>query len=300
MTMVAPVTTDEAFTYCERLVREHYENFPVASLFLPRGRRRYVAAIYAFARTADDLADEGSLPAEERLAKLKEWEDHLDAAYAGRATHPVFIAMAETAARTGIPRDLPAGLLTAFRMDVTHHRYRTYGEVLEYCRFSANPVGRIVLHLFGAASDETVGPSDAICTALQLTNFLQDLARDSEHGRLYLPLEDCERFGYTEEDLKRRTVDGRFRALMQNQIDRIRDLFRKGLPLLPLVKNPLRLELDLTIRGGNEILSKIEKSGYDVLTRRPVLTAADNIRLITRTLFHRNHDLDGQRHNPRE
>jgi squalene synthase HpnC len=282
------------------LARDHYENFPVASLILPRGRRRYVAAIYAFARTADDFADEGALPPEERLAKLKDWEDRLDAAYAGRASHPVFIAMAETAARTGIPRELPAALLTAFRMDVTHHRYRTFGELLEYCRFSANPVGRIVLHLFSALSEATVGPSDAICTGLQLTNFLQDLARDSEKGRLYLPLEDCERFGYTEEDLKRRTVDDRFRNLMKFQVDRTRDLFRSGISILPQVKNPLRIELDLTVRGGNEILSKIEGAGYDVLNRRPSLTTADKIRIIIMTLLHRDHDLDGERHHAGE
>jgi squalene synthase HpnC len=294
------VTIDQAFKHCERLAREHYENFPVASLLLPRGRRRYVAAIYAFARIADDFADEGSLPPEERLAKLKDWEDFLDEAYAGEATHPVFIAMAETAARTGIPRELPAALLTAFRMDVTHHRYQTFEELLEYCKFSANPVGRIVLHLFNAVSEATVGPSDAICTALQLTNFLQDLARDCDNGRIYLPLEDCERFGYTEEDLKRRTVDGRFRDLMMFQVERTRALLRKGLSILPLVKNPLRLELDLTLRGGNEILSKIERAGYDVLTRRPVLTTADKIRLISETVLRRDHDLDGERHNTGE
>jgi squalene synthase HpnC len=290
------VTITDAFTYCERIAREHYENFPVASVILPHDKRRYVASIYAFARTADDFADEGSLPAAERLAQLQAWEEQLDAAYAGNATHPIFIALAETAARTGIPRELPAALLIAFRMDVTRHRYQTYQDLLGYCENSANPVGRMVLHLFNAADPRTMPLSDHVCTALQLTNFWQDLAGDYARGRIYLPLEDCERFGYTEIDLERRIHDDRFRGLMQLQVERTRGLFRAGAGLLPMTTNPLRFELALTLRGGSEILSKIERLGYDVLHRRPTLSTGDKIRILTSTLARGYYDLNGDSH----
>jgi squalene synthase HpnC len=278
------LTTDDAFKYCERVARQHYENFPVASLLLPRRTRRYVAAVYAFARTADDFADEGSLPPEDRLARLDAWEEQLHACYAGKADHPIFIALGETVARTGIPPALPAALLKAFRMDVTRHRYRRYQDLLGYCENSANPVGRLVLHLFDAADETTLSLSDRICTALQLTNFWQDAALDLARGRIYVPLEDFERFGYTEDDLGRRIVDNRFRALMKFQVERTRRLFREGDPLLAEVRQPLRFEVALTLGGGRAVLSKIEMQGYDVLSHRPALSIGDKMSIFVTTL----------------
>jgi squalene synthase HpnC len=280
----ARLTADDAFKYCERVARRHYENFPVASLLLPRRQRRYVAAVYAFARTADDFADEGLLSPEDRLAKLDAWEEQLYACYAGKADHPIFIAMAETVARTGIPPALPAALLRAFRMDVTRHRYRSFQDLLGYCENSANPVGRLILLLFDAADETTLSLSDRICTALQLTNFWQDVALDHARSRIYIPLEDFERFGYTEDDLERRIVDNRFRALMEFQVERTRRLFREGAPLLAEVGQPLRFEIALTLSGGSAVLSKIETQGYDVLNQRPALSVGDKLSIFATTI----------------
>ena len=188
MTASVPSPARDAFAYCERLARTHYENFPVASLALPARIRPYVAAVYAFARTADDYADEGERPREERLALLDEWESQLHRAYEGEATHPVFIAVMATAEETGIPKQLLLDLLHAFRMDVTVRTYQSFTDVLDYCRYSANPVGRLVLHLFGQSRAETTAPSDAVCTGLQLANFYQDYAVDRLKGRCYVPL----------------------------------------------------------------------------------------------------------------
>jgi phytoene synthase len=280
------MTIGEAFAHCERVAREHYENFPVASLMLPRGKRRYVASLYAFARAADDFADEGTLPDDERLRLLDDWERKLDACYGGRPEGPVFIALAETVRTFDIPREVPGALLTAFRMDVTRHRYRDFDGLLEYCRNSANPVGRLVLALFGVAHPSAYPPSDAICTGLQLANFWQDLSVDLRKGRVYLPLEDCGRFGYTEGDLMRGVTDHRFRALMQYQVDRTRAFFEAGLPLLDLVGPRLRMELAATIGGGRAILDMIERSGFDVLNRRPALRLTDRVLVLGRAFRH--------------
>jgi squalene synthase HpnC len=274
------MTSSEAFAYCERMARQHYENFPVASLLLPRALRKHVASIYAFARTADDFADEEDRSPDERLRLLQEWEGKLDACYAGKPDGPVFVALAETVRAFAIPRDLPAALLAAFRMDVTKHRYRDLAELLAYCRNSANPVGRLVLALFRVTDPRAAAASDAVCTGLQMANFWQDLAVDLRKDRIYLPLEDCARFGYTEEDLRCGTLDDRFRALMRYQVDRTRAFLRNGLPLLDLVGGGLRLELAATIGGGNAILDKIEQSGFDVLHRRPVLGLTDKLLLL--------------------
>ena len=261
-----------AFAHCEELARRHYENFPVASRFLPRAKRPLVAAVYAFARVADDFADEGDRPPAERLASLDDWLHKLDDCYAGRADHPVFIALAETAARAEIPRQLFADLLTAFRLDVTKSRFRASAELLEYCSFSANPVGRIVLHIFDNATPRTFLLSDQICTGLQLANFCQDVSVDWRKGHLYIPLEDLDRFGYTEEALGQGIVDGRFTALMQMQVNRARNHLLEGRPLVHEAVPSLRFELALTVRGGLAILGAVEKKGWDVLHHRPALS----------------------------
>jgi squalene synthase HpnC len=282
------VSTREAFAFCERLARSHYENFPVASLLIPRSLRKHVAAIYAFARIADDFADEESWKPEERLQKLYEWEEKLDACYAGRADHPVFVALQETVTHYQIPQALLADLLKAFRMDVTITRHAAFADLLYYCRHSANSVGRLVLHLFGAASGKAAEYSDKICTALQLANFWQDLSLDWQKGRLYIPLEDLERFGYSEEDLMRKHLNDRFRALMRHEVDRTREMFGEGIPLIALVPRELRTELRLTWLAGQRILQKIEETGYDVLNRRPTISAADKIQLVATALLRRN------------
>jgi phytoene synthase len=270
---------------CERITRDHYENFPVASLFVPRGRRAFLTALYAFARGADDIADEGSLSPAERLRQLDIWETLLDACIAGKADHPVFVALGDTVARTGIPRKLLADLLTAFRMDVTVSSYRTFEDLRWYCRHSANPVGRLVLTVFGQATERTMDLSDHVCTALQLTNFWQDLSVDIARGRKYLPLDDCDRFGYTDRDFETRRTGEAFGALMAFQIRRTRDLFAQGRPLLQEVGGGLRFELELTWRGGNRVLDTIEAHGYDVLFTRRTLSLADKLKVLSGAAF---------------
>jgi squalene synthase HpnC len=271
---------DDAFTYCARVAREHYENFPVASRFLPRESRPYIAAIYAFARLADDMADEGSRSPEERVGELDAWEEKLKKSYMGAADHPVFIALAETASVKRIPQQLFTDLLAAFRMDVTRSRYQTFNDVLGYCSLSANPVGRLVLHVFDDAEESKMALSDHICTALQLANFWQDISLDKKKGRIYVPLEDLEAFRYTEDEFCRGVEDGRFRDLMQFQVERTRNLFQEGKPLIPKVTPHLQFELRLTWNGGMAILKKIEQIRYALFTRRPHLTLADKISIL--------------------
>jgi squalene synthase HpnC len=280
-------TVRAAFAYCEQVARTHYENFPVASLLLPKQQRPYVAAIYAFARTADDFADEGTVSAEERLARLDDWERRLEASYRGDADDPVFIALAETIARTGIPKPPLSALLNAFRMDVTTKRFATFQELLYYCQYSANPVGQLVLHLFNQARPEAVALSDSICTGLQLANFWQDVGVDWEKGRLYLPLEDLRHFGYTEGQIAEGFLDDRFRALMKFQVERARNYLLAGASLPGMVGLRLRCELALTLRGGLGILRRIEAAGYDVLHQRPALLTADKARIVLDAIFGR-------------
>ena len=278
----------DAFAYCERMAMRHYENFPVASIFLPRSLRPSVCAIYAFARTADDYADEGSSPPEVRLEKLSEWGRMLDDSYRGRADHPVFIALAETAAKTGIPKQLLADLLTAFRMDVTKTRFQDFVDLEAYCRFSANPVGRLVLHLFQDIAEENLLLSDKICTGLQLANFWQDFSEDRRKGRLYVPLEDMRAFGYTERDVEKGVVDERFVSLMKFQVDRARRLLAEGAPLVWKAVKPLRFELRLTVGGGMAILNAVAGAGYEVFDRRPALSVWSKVVILTSALVERN------------
>jgi squalene synthase HpnC len=262
----------KAFEHCMAAVRGHYENFPVASWLLPPERRPYVAALYAFARAADDMADEGSLPPEQRLRRLDAWERNLEEAYAGRASHPVFVALAATASRFAIPRQLFVDLLTAFRSDIAQRRYRSFEDLLGYCRHSANPVGRLVLLVFEDARERTNTLSDNICTALQLANFWQDLSVDLARDRLYLPLDDLDRFGYTEADFRAGRADEHFVPLLQAQVQRTRALFHAGTPLIDEVTRALRMEVVLTWRGGMAILDQVERKGAGVLHHRPALS----------------------------
>lgn len=280
--------TASAYRHCLRQARSHYENFPVASWLLPAPLRPPVAVIYAFARTADDLADEGDLDPAERLAALDDYGARLDQAAAGHPDDdPVFIALADVLARYRLPVYLFHDLLTAFRWDVDKKRYRSFPELLEYCRHSANPVGRLLLHLWGQAEPLNLAQSDAICTALQLINFYQDLEQDyHELGRIYLPQEDMARHGVTEAHLRERIADDALRALLREQRERARELLRQGAPLPRRLPGRLGLELAFIIAGGLRVLDRLDQSEHDPFAR-PRLGPTDWLRASTRALLGR-------------
>jgi squalene synthase HpnC len=278
-----PLAVDEAFAHCERIAREHYENFTLGSRLLPRPVRRHVAAIYAYARTADDFADEEPDP-ERALAALDAWERELEACFAGAPRHPVFVALAETVRAFRIPIDPFRHLLTAFRMDVRFRGFETYDELQHYCAHSANPVGHLVLYLFGHRDAERQARADDICTALQLTNFWQDLAVDHAKGRVYLPRADMARFGYGADDLRRGAVTPTFRELMAFECARTRALFERGLALAAMLERGPGREVRLFAAGGMAILDRLEAVGYDAFTARPTLSRWAKIGLVARAL----------------
>jgi squalene synthase HpnC len=279
---VAP-TLDEARAYCKRLAESHYENFHVATWFLPRALRPHFHAIYAYCRISDDLGDEVGSTAQ-ALALLELWGRELDACYEGRARHPVFVALAETIRACSIPREPFADLLTAFRQDQTVTRYGTMLDLLGYCRYSANPVGRLVLYACGEANEEHFRLSDATCSALQLANFWQDVREDYARGRVYLPQQDMEFFGVSDETIARGIATPEFRALMRLEVDFARGHFEEGLPLIGMVNRDLALDLDLFSRGGLEILRAIEKRDYDVLSARPAISKSTKAGLALRAV----------------
>jgi squalene synthase HpnC len=270
----------------------HYENFPVASLLLPASLREPVAAIYAFARTADDFADEGDLTAAERLNLLRSYQHELDAIAENRPTnHPVFLRLRPVIARYQLPLTLFHDLLDAFMQDVTCNRYANYAALIDYCRRSANPVGRLLLHLFDAATADHLACSDAICTALQLINHWQDVGIDSRkgpQGRIYLPLDEMTRFNVGENDILRRIASADFSSLMRFQVDRARALMRQGAPLGDALPGRIGLEIRTIIAGGLRILEKIEAVNYDVFNHRPQLQALDWPLVGWRALCHRH------------
>lgn len=275
---------ESSFDYCTRLATEHYENFPVGSWMIPRNKRKYVHAIYAFARTADDFADEKGYEEDDRLRLLEDWQNQLEHCVDGSPDHPVFVAVRETIRRFEIPVTLLTDLITAFKMDTVNNRYRKMEDVLTYCRYSANPVGRIVLYLFGYKDPELHRLSDFICTALQLTNFWQDIAIDLEKDRIYLPLEDMEKFGYTDHELLAHSLNDSFKDLMTYETDYTKGLFMQGQPLCSKVEGGLSLELKAVWSGGMKILEKLRANEYDVFNRRPVITTLDKVKIVSRAL----------------
>jgi squalene synthase HpnC len=248
----------------------HYENFPVASLLLPAQLRAPVETIYRFARSADDIADEGDDPADVRLRRLSVYRAQLAA-----PVDPLFHAVAKLIAEQGLPRQLFADLLDAFSQDVTKQRYENYAVLLDYCRRSANPVGRLLLHLFKRTTERDLRRSDAICTALQLINFWQDIDIDYAKGRIYLPQDEMARFGVGERHLQEKLCDPAWQELMRFQVERTRALMLTGSALGKTLQGRIGLEIRATVHGGLRILEKIEKAGYDVFRRRPVLKAFD-------------------------
>jgi squalene synthase HpnC len=279
---VAP-TLAEAQAWCKHLAETHYENFHVASWFLPRKFRPHFHAIYAYCRVSDDLGDETG-DRDQALALLELWNEELDACYAGQARHPVFVALAETIRTCQIPKEPFADLLIAFKQDQVVTRFRTMHEVLGYCRYSANPVGRLVLYACGYSDAERFRLSDLTCSALQLANFWQDVAEDYQRGRIYLPQDAMERFKVTEFMIAEGKATTEFKALLSDQVAYARSLFEAGLPLLGMVDNELALDLDLFSRGGLEILRSIEQRDFDVLSARPAISKSRKIALVLRAL----------------
>jgi squalene synthase HpnC len=279
---VAP-TLAEAHAWCKRLAESHYENFHVASWFLPKRLRPHFHSIYAYCRVSDDLGDEVGSPAQ-ALALLNFWGRELDACYEGRARHPVFVALAETIRVCAIPKQPFADLLAAFRQDQTVTRYETMDDVLAYCRYSANPVGRLVLYACGEQSEERFHLSDATCTALQLANFWQDVRVDYAKGRIYIPQEEMRRFKVAEETIAGSVATPEFRALLRHEVEYARSLFEQGLPLIGRVNRDLALDLDLFSRGGLEILRAIEGRDYDVLSARPAISKSTKLALLLRAV----------------
>lgn len=298
---VAP-SLEEALAYCRRLAESHYENFSVATWFLPERVRPHFYSIYAYCRISDDLGDEVGDPGES-LRLLDEWEGQLDATYeslSGDPTlpkpvgvgqpdevsvgprHPVFIALRETIRACEIPKQPFADLLKAFRQDQTVGRYPTFQDVLNYCRYSANPVGRLVLYACGYRDEQRQTLSDCTCTALQLANFWQDLWPDYGKNRIYIPLEDMKKFAVSEEDIAQRRATPAFLELMKFEVQRAREWFSRGLPLASKVDRELAIDIELFTRGGQEILNAIERQGYDVLRQRPSISKTRKLLLVAR------------------
>ena len=268
---------------------DHYENFPVASILLPAPLREPVAAIYVFARSADDFADEGDLSTEQRLALLSSFMDELDLIEHGSPTrHPVFQRLRPVIARFGLPLQLFRDLLDAFVQDVGKDRYADFSELMNYCRRSADPVGRLMLHLFGQATAANLARSDAICSALQLINHWQDVGIDAtkgSRGRIYLPQDDMARFGVSDSDIVRRVASAEFQALLRFQVARARSLMLSGAPLGWDLPGRTGLEIRAIVAGGLRILDKIEAIDFDVFNRRPVLRPLDWPFILWRSLI---------------
>jgi squalene synthase HpnC len=277
----AAPTLAEAREYCQRLARSHYENFSVASWFLPERLRQHFFNVYAYCRISDDLGDEVG-DAAASLQLLDQWETELNACYDGRPRHPVLVALVETVRQFEIPKREFADLLTAFRQDQRIGRYDTFNDLLGYCHYSANPVGHLVLYLCGHRDPERQALSDYTCTALQLANFWQDVSADFQKGRIYIPLEDLGRFGVGEEAIRNRENSPAFCEMMRFEVERVRQWFAQGLPLVAKVDRKLATDIELFSRGGQEILNAIERQGYAVLGRRPAISKTRKLALVAR------------------
>lgn len=276
------VSVEEGYSQCAELARTHYENFSVGSWLLPGDKRKHIYAVYAFCRFVDDLGDEYE---GDRLMALDTWERELTMCYEGTPGHPYMVALQETIRTFDIPRMPFLKLIEANRMDQVNTRYATYEDLEHYCRHSANPVGQMVLYVFGYRDEARHRLSDYTCTALQLTNFWQDVARDYEMGRIYIPQEDMDRFGYTEAQLADGAFTPQFHDLMEFEVERARGLFREGLELVYTLAGRFKLDVALFSLGGMKVLDAIEGQGYDVLNRRPELSKGAKLRLMLGTML---------------
>jgi squalene synthase HpnC len=279
-----PEDVEAAYRFCLALAARHYENFPVASRLMPKRLRRHVAALYAFARIADDFADEPEYEGVRR-ERLLDWRRQLADIGSKPASHPVFLALGASIEELELPQQPFDDLLSAFLQDVEKRRYAAYSEVLDYCRRSANPVGRILLMIHGYRDEELLRRSDAICTALQLANFWQDVSVDLKKDRIYIPEEDFAAHGYSEADLRMGVYNERFKSLMKFQVARTRALFEQGRPLMAHLRWPLSLEIRLTWLGGMHILKMIQRLDFDTIRTRPALRKRDWLPLVARALI---------------
>ncbi|HEY1758458.1 MAG TPA: squalene synthase HpnC [Bryobacteraceae bacterium] len=285
--MERPWTLPESLDYTRWLATHHYENFHVVSFLLPKRLHQDFYNVYCFCRWADDLGDEIGDP-QESLRLLKWWRGELQAMYAGtQVSHPVFVALQGTAARFHLPQMLFDDLIKAFEQDQTVTRYRNFEELFEYCRYSANPVGRLVLALCGYQDADRQALSDATCTALQLANHWQDVTVDLLKDRVYLPLDVMERHGYPLEALLARRFDDRFKAAMRDAVEVARELFLQGLPLAGMVDRRLAIDLELFSRGGLKVLEKIQRQDYNVLSARPAVSKIERVGLLLGALTRR-------------
>src|SRR5271165_5925872 len=265
--------------YTRWLATHHYENFNVASWLLPKHLHQHFYNLYAYCRWADDLGDE--IPERERAVQLLDWwERELDACYEGKPSHPVFVALRDTIVAKAVPKQPFADLLKAFRQDQVVKRYPTWDSLIDYCVYSANPVGRLVLYLCGYRDETRHELSDATCTALQLANFWQDVSRDLEKGRIYIPLDRAAAYGLSEREIVEKKFDRRYVALMKELIEYTRELFQKGLPRLKMVDGKLSVDLAMFSRGGLAVLDAIEETCYDTLHRRPAVSKAKQVSLL--------------------
>jgi squalene synthase HpnC len=276
------MSVEDAFAYCRRIATGHEENFSVVSWLLPKDLRPHMYAVYAYCRGVDDLGDEAE---GDRVALLDEWEAELRRCFEGEPSDPRFVALAETVREYGLSMEPFERLVEANRRDQGSVRYENFDLLLDYCTYSANPVGRIVLKMFGYDDDERLALSDETCTALQLANFWQDVAVDAKQGRIYIPHEDMTHYGVSEADVERSHVTEGFRELLRFQVARTRMHFRNGLPLINKVRGRLRLDLKLFSLGGLAVLEAIEDAGYDVLTSRPRIPRPKRAWLALRGLF---------------
>ncbi|MBP3955718.1 squalene synthase HpnC [Gemmata sp. G18] len=281
-----PVSLSDARAYCARVAKSHYENFTVVSLLLPRRLIRHFHAVYAYCRWSDDLADETG-GGQRALDLIGWWREQLRECYSSVSRagafvprHPVMVALRETIRRFNIPPEPFLDLLVAFEQDQRVKRYDTFDQLLGYCRNSANPVGRLVLYLFECFDEERAGLSDEVCIGLQIANFWQDVSRDLDIGRVYLPAEDRQKYGCTDDDLDARRCTPAFRSLMRFEVQRAREYFARGAALLPLLPREARVDVELFIRGGEAILSAIERRDYDVWTQRPEVTKLAKVKLL--------------------
>jgi len=279
-----PLDRRSAEAYCRRLATSHYENFPIVSWLLPKNLHQHFYNVYAYCRWADDLGDETG-DKSKSLELLNWWRHELDECYAGRVTHPVFIALEPTIAEFSIPREPFVDLISAFEQDQTVCEYETFEQLRDYCRRSADPVGRLVLHLCREHTEQNVAWSDSICTGLQFANFWQDVARDFKIGRIYLPRSDYERFGYRRVDFDVQRINSEFLELMKFEVDRAREFLKAGLPLIEQLPGRLQIDIDLFAHGGLRILERIESIGYRVWETRPKVTKIDAVGLVASAIW---------------
>lgn len=280
----SPVSLSDAESYCTKLATTHYENFPLVSWLLPKDLHQHFYNVYAYCRWSDDLGDEVG-DRKRSLELLGWWRTELTACFAGECRHPVFVALSRTIEEFAIPAEPFEDLLSAFEQDQVVTEYETFAQLRDYCRRSADPVGRLVLYLCRQYETENVAWSDSICTGLQLANFWQDVNRDWDMGRIYLPNEDRERFGYSREDFEARRTTEAFPNLMRFEVDRAREFLEAGLPLIPRLPGRLQVDIELFALGGLKILERIERIGYRVWERRPVVTKWDAFQLFAGCLL---------------